>query len=114
MNFLPFTDDTFAGVWACASMLHIAREHLPVVLAEVSRVLTPGGAFVASIQVGDTQLFYAYLTPEEWRTTVERAGFTIDDLVADVSEEEQPHLSEGSRGLARPSPTAAPPRNLVA
>jgi SAM-dependent methyltransferase len=112
MNHLPFAEDSFGGVWACASMLHIAREHLPTVLSEVARVLAPGGAFVASVQVGDTQrfvprksapgheLFYAYLTPEEWRATVERAGFAIDDLVAEVFDEDQPHLNEGSRGWA--------------
>ena len=110
MNSLPFVEDSFAGVWACASMLHIAREDMPAVFAEIARILTPGGALVASVQVGDTQrfvprksapgheLFYAYLTPEQWRATVERAGFAIDDLVADHSDEEQPHLNEGSRG----------------
>ncbi len=112
MNFLPFAEDAFAGVWACASMLHIAREDMPLVLSEVARVLSPGGAFVASVQVGDAQrfiprksapgreLFNAYFSPEEWRATVERAGFVIDDLVAEVYEEEQPHLNEGSRGWA--------------
>jgi SAM-dependent methyltransferase len=112
MTSLPFAEDSFAGVWACASMLHIAREHLPGVLSEVARVLTPGGAFVASVQVGDSQrfvprksapgheLFYGYVTPEEWRSTVERAGFVIDDLVAQVTDQEQAHLNEGSRGWA--------------
>lgn len=112
MNVLPFSEDSFTGVWACASMLHVAREHLPTVFSEVARVLTPGGAFVASLQVGDTQrfvprksapgheLFYGYLTPEEWRATVERAGFEIDDLVAEVFDQDQTHLNEGSRGWA--------------
>ena len=112
MRTLPFSDDSFAGVWACASMLHIAREHLPSVLSEVARILIPGGVLVASVQVGDTQrfvprksapghqLFYAYLTPEEWRTTVEHAGFAIDNLVAEVFDQDQSHLNEGSRGWA--------------
>jgi SAM-dependent methyltransferase len=110
MRRLPFADRAFQGVWACASLLHMAGDDLDLTLAEVARVLAPGGAFVGSVQVGDregfvprksapgTTLFYGYRTPEDWRGRVESAGFAIDELVSEVSEEEQPHLNEGSRG----------------
>ena len=110
MRRLPFADAAFEGAWACASLLHMSSTDLDVALSEVARVLAPGAAFVGSVQVGDregfvprksapgTELFYGYRSPEDWRARVEAAGFTIDDLVSEVSETEQSHLNEGSRG----------------
>jgi SAM-dependent methyltransferase len=112
MRRLPFADGAFGGVWACASMLHLASRDLDAALAEVGRVVAPGGGFVGSVQVGEreglvprksapgTELFYGYRLPEEWRGRVEAAGFVVEELVADVFEGEQPHLNEGSRGWA--------------
>ena len=110
MRELPFADRSFVGCWACASMLHLTSADLDTALAELARVLRPGAAFVGSVQVGeregfvprksapDTQLFYGYRSPEDWRARVEAAGFVIDDLVTEVYEEDRPHLNEGSRG----------------
>jgi SAM-dependent methyltransferase len=112
MRRLPFASDSFNGCWACASLLHMSRADLDVALAELARVLRPGAAFVGSVQVGDrecfvprksapgSELFYGYLAPEDWRARVEAAGFLVEELVSEVSEEEQPHLNEGSRGWA--------------
>lgn len=112
MRRLPFAAGTFAGVWACASMLHLDSADLDVALAEVARVTAPGGAFVGSVQVGEQEafvprksspgheLFYGYRTPDEWRARVEAVGFAIDDLVAEIYEGEQAHLNAGARGWA--------------
>ena len=54
--------------------------------------------FVPRKSAPGTELFYGYRSPEDWRARVEAAGFTIDDLVSEVSETEQSHLNEGSRG----------------
>ena len=112
MRELPFAESEFDGVWACASMVHLASADIDGALYEVARVLARGGAFVGSVQIGDQeafvarksapghQLFYAYRSPEDWRTRVEAAGFSLDELVAEVSEEEKTHLNEGARGWA--------------
>jgi len=124
MNFLPFAANSFSGVWACVSMLHIAREDMPAVLSEVARILiprrrsrrTPFRSATPSVSsprkaAPGHQLFYAYRTPEEWRVAIESAGFAIDDLVTEVSEEEQTHLNGAPEAGPLPSRTAATPRN---
>jgi SAM-dependent methyltransferase len=50
MRALPFADGRFAGLWACASLLHVPREDVPATLAGFERVLTPGGIAVVSVQ----------------------------------------------------------------
>ena len=40
---LPFADDTFDAVWACAIVEHVAEDTLP----EMTRVARPGGRIVA-------------------------------------------------------------------
>ncbi|MBI1407633.1 MAG: methyltransferase domain-containing protein [Caulobacter sp.] len=45
--------DSYDGVWANASLLHVAIEALPDVLARVWRSLRPGGLLFASFKAGD-------------------------------------------------------------
>jgi SAM-dependent methyltransferase len=40
---LGFADESFDGVWAASCLMHIPNAELPAVLAEVARVLAPGG-----------------------------------------------------------------------
>lgn len=55
----PLTDDLAApdgpydGVWANASLLHVARADLPVVLARLAEVTRPGGLLLLSVKEGD-------------------------------------------------------------
>ncbi|MXY37091.1 MAG: class I SAM-dependent methyltransferase, partial [Dehalococcoidia bacterium] len=49
---LPFRAGTFDGVWASASLLHLAREDAARGLAEIRRVLVDDGACYCSIQRG--------------------------------------------------------------
>jgi SAM-dependent methyltransferase len=57
----PLTDDLSAapphtaydGVWANASLLHVGRTDLPVVLARLATVTRPGGVLRASLKEGD-------------------------------------------------------------
>lgn len=46
-------EDSYEGVWANASLLHVAIEALPDVLARVWRALRPGGLLFASFKAGD-------------------------------------------------------------
>ncbi|MCY4391890.1 MAG: class I SAM-dependent methyltransferase [Chloroflexi bacterium] len=84
---LPFPTGAFQGVWASASLLHLARAEAPGALAEIRRVLADGGAFYASVQRGSgegwvrgavgTDLWYAFYEEDEWRDLVTAAGFSI-------------------------------------
>ena len=55
---LPFADSTFAGGWACASLLHLNREESFRALAEAHRVIRPSGAIFVSVVSG---------SGDEWR-----------------------------------------------
>jgi SAM-dependent methyltransferase len=88
---LPFPDGAFAGLWLCASLLHVPREEAPAVLAEGRRVLGGGVAFV-SVKEGDGErwierlegrrLFVEYRMPElEW--LLDGAGFCLVEAWTD-------------------------------
>jgi ubiquinone/menaquinone biosynthesis C-methylase UbiE len=50
---LPQTDETFAGVMAWYSTIHVPDDLLPKALAELARVVRPGGYLLLAFQVGD-------------------------------------------------------------
>ncbi|WP_409491912.1 class I SAM-dependent DNA methyltransferase [Amycolatopsis sp. cmx-11-12] len=50
---LPLVSGVFAGVWACASVLHLPRRAHPVAFSEIHRVLAPGGAAAISLKAGE-------------------------------------------------------------
>ena len=45
----------FDGVWACASLLHVARSEIDDVLSRLTRALKPGGALFMSFKVGEEE-----------------------------------------------------------
>ena len=46
-------DDEFDGIWACASLLHVAEEELPQVLGKLHKALRDGGTLYASFKYGE-------------------------------------------------------------
>jgi SAM-dependent methyltransferase len=76
----------FDGVWACASLLHIPKHKILLVLRRVYRSLHMGGALFVSVRTGQGEAiandgrFFAYYTCSEFRTLLENVGFIIDDL----------------------------------
>lgn len=44
--------EEFDGIWACASLLHVAKDSLPHVLALLRNALKPGGALYVSFKYG--------------------------------------------------------------
>jgi len=46
--------DTYDGIWANASLLHVPRAALSTILARVLRALKPGGLHFASYKAGET------------------------------------------------------------
>lgn len=99
---LPFADCSMHGVWAVASLLHLPRAEVKDALREFSRVLRPGGVFLASLKEGEGAridchgrlfTFYSML---EWGDALQGAGFVIDQLGRDRAEVGRPLANEVS------------------
>jgi len=90
MSELPFDDGALAGAVAWYSIIHFPPERLPGVLAELLRVVRPGGWLLLAFQAGDERvhLSQAYghdisldayrLPPDGIAGLVEGAGATLD------------------------------------
>jgi len=81
MRFAELDDiETFDGVWASASLLHVPRDDLNGILALVHQALRPGGRFWASFKAGKEAgrdalgRFYNYLDEAGLRRHYEAAG----------------------------------------
>ncbi|NES14351.1 MULTISPECIES: class I SAM-dependent methyltransferase [Micromonospora] len=85
---LPFRAGVFGGVWCSASLLHLPKAAAPVALAEVRRVLRPGGPLLLSLQAGDREgweqwpgeeaaRFFARYRPAEAEALLIAAGFRV-------------------------------------
>ncbi|SCL36005.1 Methyltransferase domain-containing protein [Micromonospora pallida] len=94
---LPFVGGAFSGVWCSASLLHLSKALAPAALAEMRRVLRPGGPLLVSLQEGagegwehrpgpdDPARFFAHYGSEEAAALLAGAGFTPLRLERDVS-----------------------------
>lgn len=69
---LPFGENTFDGVWAWASLVHLTKDDATTALSEICRVLRPDGvacisvksAVRATVLAGDTRTFTTWTLPE--------------------------------------------------
>lgn len=80
-----------AGLWVCASLLHLVREEVLPTLHEFHRVLQPGGILYLSVKLGAgeawvgnpydaaQQRFFTYWQPEALDVLLETAAFHIID-----------------------------------
>ncbi|WP_176560189.1 class I SAM-dependent methyltransferase [Brevibacillus dissolubilis] len=82
---LPFDNSSYDGVWANGSLFYVTPEDLRRTLAEVARILRPGGVFFASYIAGEGEfhadsLYHRRYTWEELEPMYREAGFrTIDN-----------------------------------
>jgi SAM-dependent methyltransferase len=97
-------DIEFDGIWACASLLHVARPDLPSMVARLRTALKPGGVFYLSFKYGDGEriergryftdmneaLFYQLLATQ---TELERLRMWITDDVRNDREGRQRWLN---------------------
>jgi len=88
---LPFGAESFNGVWAAASLLHLTVDEVGSALSEMTRVLRPGGILYCSMQIGSSagmvaptehetvqaERYYTFYEPDGWRGQLEDAGFEI-------------------------------------
>jgi SAM-dependent methyltransferase len=91
MTSLPFPDGAFGGVWCSASLLHLPKQVSPRALAEMQRVLPPGGPLLLGIQEGDgegwesgpyeaVERFFARYRRDEAEGLLDGAGFAVQDV----------------------------------
>ena len=70
-NFLDIDfNQEFEGIWACASLLHLTPEDLPVVFSKINRSLVPGGIFYLSFKYGN----FSGLRNGRYFTDLDEAG----------------------------------------
>lgn len=83
---LPLRAATLDGAWACASLLHLAREDLPGALQGIARSLRPGGLLWVSLKRGRGEWwrgeepltrFFALYSEDELDDLLATAGFAL-------------------------------------
>ncbi len=76
-------DAPFDGVWACASLLHLARSKFNLALQNLKRTLKVGGVLFATVQRGTGDAiqpdgrYYTYYGMQELRDAVDEAGLSV-------------------------------------
>lgn len=90
---LQLPDASLAGIAAFYSIVNIPKAALPVVFAEMARVLEPGGCLFLGFHAGDQALReeelwgypiamdFFFFPPAEIRALLEEAGFIVDEMV---------------------------------
>lgn len=87
----------YDGVWASASLLHVARHNLPGVLRRLAQVTRAGGLLHLSVKEGDGEGWsthgsvsaprhFTYWREEPLRSVVTAAGFDVVELTRVASE----------------------------
>ena len=82
MTALRLADESVAGVLAWYSIIHTPPDRLPGVLAELARVLRPGGRLLLAFQVGDEPRHVTEILDHQVTLTFHRNR--VDD-VADLA-----------------------------
>lgn len=85
---LSFPQNSFDGIWACASLYHLPKENLLGVLKKINLVLKKGGLFFSLFRVGEGERFTkekrgnailerfgAYYYPKELDALLVKSGF---------------------------------------
>lgn len=76
MDFTDLNDvNKYDAIWACASLLHVAKTQLPAVLIKMRDALVNGGVMYISFKYGDYEgerngRFFLYLTPEAFSNLI--------------------------------------------
>jgi SAM-dependent methyltransferase len=86
---LPLASASLDGIWCCASLLHVPQDQTATVLAELRRVLRPGGhlALITALGEGrrlepvpfapDVQRWYFYRQADELAAQLPAAGLDV-------------------------------------
>jgi SAM-dependent methyltransferase len=80
---LPFHQQSFDGIWALASLLHVCRTNIQAVLREIRVLLKQRGVLLTSVKYGHGEgldvlgRYNVYYTGPQWASLLERAGFAV-------------------------------------
>lgn len=97
---LDYESNTFDGIWASASLLHIPRENILNVIRSLFRFIKKGGfiflsvkqglehqakeEFIPDHRYGDRYKFWSFYEPETISGYLEQTGFVIDTIRLDT------------------------------
>lgn len=86
-------ENCYDGIWASASLLHVAKKNLPDVLTRLKRALKAGGILYASFKYGETEKMrgersFSDFTEEQAKQLFFENGFEVLEfaLTGDVRE----------------------------
>jgi SAM-dependent methyltransferase len=103
---LDLEDGAWGGIAAFYSIIHVPRTEIAVALAEIKRVLSPGGVLLLAFHVGDetvhldewwgqpVSLDFRFFRPEDMADLLRRAGFEVEEI---VEREPYPDVEHPSR-----------------
>ena len=103
---LDAADESWAGIVAFYSIVHIPRSEMSKALAELRRVLRPGGTLLLAFHVGDdavhldewwgqkVSLDFFFFRSEEMASYLREAGFEIEET---IEREPYPDVEHQSR-----------------
>jgi len=88
---LRFPLETFDGFWAAASLLHIPKRNLPLVLRTIKNITKRNGIGFISIKrkteiedgiinfqrYGGTKFYFSYYDKDEFKQILEKSGFKV-------------------------------------
>lgn len=72
----------FTGIWACASLLHLPFNDLPMVINDLIRLLKPNGIFYVSFKYGDSERgkdgrFFCDMNEQRWQIVFSQLENTV-------------------------------------
>ena len=107
MRSLPVEENSWAGITAFYSLIHIPRDAMISTLRELWRVLLPGGVLFLAFHIGEADvhrdelwghpvsLDFLFFTSDEMRGYLEAAEFTVEMI---TEREPYPDVEHQSRG----------------
>jgi 2-polyprenyl-3-methyl-5-hydroxy-6-metoxy-1,4-benzoquinol methylase len=75
--------NSFDGIWACASLLHVEAESLPSVFIHLSKLLKADGVFYCSFKYGESALvrngrYFTDMNEDKLEGVLSQTGLSID------------------------------------
>jgi SAM-dependent methyltransferase len=110
---LDAADESWAGIAAFYSIIHIPRGDLPQAFVEFHRVLRPGGRLLVAFHIGDETVHldewwghkvnvdFFFFRSDEIARHLRKAGFEIEELIERDPYAEVEHQSRRSYVFAR-------------
>ncbi len=89
---LHFSKQSFDGIWACASLLHLKRDEVPAVLGSFFQLLKPGGVLFIMVKEGSGEAdvteelsshlsrHFTYFQKKELKNILKDAGFEVEEV----------------------------------